>query len=236
MPTIGIFGESPVHPLTSLTEAGYQILIMDKLETLESFLNKKQIDLILIYLQSYEQIRHLCENIIKYFFVPIIVLVDENCEEERIKLFECGVDDYLSIPYNTRELIARVALRLRKTQALFYLLETRPVTAYVFSDWKLQVNTRYLVSPDKKQISLTLKEYHLLTLFLETPYQIFTRDLLIEQLRQRVAGPFDRSVDIQISRLRKKIEKDSKNPTLIKTIRGGGYLLASEVQKFSQFI
>lgn len=99
-----------------------------------------------------------------------------------------------------------------------------------FAGWQLNRIERRLYSPDHVEISLSTGEYTLLLAFLERPHQVLSRDHLLDLTRNRPAGPYDRSIDIQISRLRHKIEDDHKNPRIIKTVRGGGYVLSTEVE------
>ncbi|MAZ39354.1 MAG: two-component system response regulator [Legionellales bacterium] len=175
-----------------------------------------------------------CQKIRKTSDIPIIMLTANGEDMDRIIGLEMGADDYLPKPFNPRELVARIKAVLRRTA------ETKnshkeemhiDTEIYTFVNWKLDTATRVLMSPDDLEISITAGEYTLLMTFLERPKRVLSRDQLLEITHNRQAGPFDRSIDIQVSRLRQKIEDDPKNPKLITTVRGGGYMFTAPVKK-----
>lgn len=166
---------------------------------------------------------------------PIIMLTAMGEDIDRIVGLEMGADDYLPKPFNPRELVARVKAVLRRADAAAAVSETDTSGAdgtsrcYRFAGFSLDANTRTCLGPDGKDIELSAGEFDMLMAFLEHPRRVLSRDQLLDLARGRQAMPFDRSVDIQVSRLRRKIEPDPKTPTLIKTVRGGGYLFTPEV-------
>lgn len=175
----------------------------------------------------------LCKEIRQESQVPIIMLTAISEDIDRIIGLEMGADDYLSKPFNPRELLARMKAILRRSvSGVAEVTEKGKKNSRVFefSGWQLNRIERRLYSPDQVEISLSTGEYNLLLAFLERPHQVLSRDHLLDLTRNRPAGPYDRSIDIQISRLRHKIEEDHKNPQIIKTVRGGGYVLSTEVE------
>lgn len=177
----------------------------------------------------------LCRELRSTRATPIIFLTALSSEADRVVGLEMGADDYLSKPFSTRELLARVRAVLRRAAPA--ASETSgPAPAVgsgrrlLFSGWRLDTGRRQLTAPDGVLVELSGGEYELLIAFLERPQIVLTRDQLLDITRGRFAGPFDRAIDVQVARLRRKIEADPKNPALIKTVRGGGYVLASTVE------
>ncbi|WP_323949212.1 response regulator [Aeromonas caviae] len=161
--------------------------------------------------------------------LPIIMLTAMGEETDRIIGLEMGADDYLSKPFNPRELLARIKAVMRRTQ-----VESLPVPETLtrdlrFDRWLLDVNRRELVDEEGVGMSLSTAEFDLLKVFLERPLRVLSRDQLLDLARGREAVAFDRAIDTLVSRLRRKLERDPKNPELIKTIWGGGYLFAADV-------
>jgi len=159
--------------------------------------------------------------------VPIIMLTAVAEETDRIVGLEIGADDYLPKPFNPRELLARIRAILRRAEPL----REAPVTQeqFHFQDWTLDPRSRLLTDPGGAAVELTSGEFDLLVAFAKRPNRVLSRDQLLDITKGREAMPFDRSIDVQLSRLRKKIEVDHKAPRLIKTVRGGGYMFATEV-------
>jgi two-component system OmpR family response regulator len=177
----------------------------------------------------------LCRQLRAAGRTPIIFLTAVNSEADRVVGLEIGADDYLSKPFSTRELLARVRAVLRR--AAPWPGEAPDGTSEAawgrmrFSGWTLDRGRRLLTAPDGVLVDLSGGEYDLLVAFLERPQIVLTRDQLLDITRGRFGGPFDRAIDVQVGRLRHKIEADPKNPALIKTVRGGGYVLASAVER-----
>ncbi len=162
--------------------------------------------------------------------IPIIMLTAMGEEVDRIIGLEVGADDYMAKPFNPRELAARIKAVLRRSSASAALesADGRP-DKFVFANLVLDSVTRTL-RRGEESIALTAGEYDLLIAFVDHPRRVLNRDQLLDMARGRAAIPFDRSIDVQVGRLRRKIEPDPKNPILIKTVRGGGYMFTPEVQ------
>lgn len=170
--------------------------------------------------------------------VPIVMLTAMGEDTDRIVGLEMGADDYVPKPFNPRELLARIKAVLRRAQPA--MSGAAPAAApaaegggqrFRFHDWILDVATRDLLSPDGVVTTLSAGEFDLLLAFVEHPRRVLSRDQLLDFARGRQAIPFDRSIDIQVSRLRRKLGDDAKDPQLIKTVRGGGYLFTPEVTR-----
>lgn len=161
--------------------------------------------------------------------LPVILLTARTEETDRVVGLELGADDYVAKPFSPRELVARIRAVLRRgtRQAT---LEGTP-EAYLFDELTMQLSTHELVGRQGEVIVLTGGEFRLLQVLVERAGRVVNRDDLLEMTQNRRADVFDRSVDNQISRLRRKIERDASSPTLIKTIRGGGYMLAAKVAR-----
>jgi two-component system OmpR family response regulator len=162
--------------------------------------------------------------------VPIVILTAMGEETDRIVGLELGADDYVAKPFNPRELLARIRAVLRRASGEGAAKEP-PAKVIRFAGWTLEPGRRRLLNPDGAEVSLTGGEYELLLVLVERPNRVLTRDMLMDLLRGRQAGPFDRAIDVAVSRLRRKLEDDGRNPTLIKTVRGGGYVLAATVER-----
>lgn len=165
--------------------------------------------------------------------VPIVMLTAMGEETDRIVGLELGADDYVAKPFNPRELLARIRAVLRRATADSSTEVAREPAAKVlrFAGWALEPTRRRLLNPDGAEVPLTGGEYELLMVLVERPNRVLTRDMLMDLLRGRQAGPFDRAIDVAVSRLRRKLEDDGRNPQVIKTVRGGGYVLAAEVTR-----
>jgi two-component system OmpR family response regulator len=171
----------------------------------------------------------LCREVRAHSDIPIIMLTARGEEVDRIVGLEMGADDYLSKPFSPRELVARIKSILRRTRALPSNLKPDHVKLLRFAGWALDVATRNLRSPEGVSIALSGTDFKLLRIFLDHPNRVLTRDQLIDMTQSRDAGPFDRSIDLQVSRLRRRLNDNPKEPSIIKTSRGEGYVLAAEV-------
>jgi two-component system OmpR family response regulator len=164
--------------------------------------------------------------------VPIIMLTAKGEEIDRILGLEMGADDYLPKPFNPRELLARIrAVLRRRTTELAMSSQPGGVQVLAFSGWQLNLGLRELFSPEGAKVAVTGAEFDLLHALCERPGRVLSRDQLIDLTQGRQAGPFERSIDVLISRLRQKIERDPRNPEFIKTIRSGGYLFTPVVER-----
>ena len=197
---------------------------------MKRLLDEREFDLLVLDLMMPgEDGLTLCRELRVKSRLPIIMLTAMGEETDRIIGLEMGADDYLSKPFNPRELLARIKAVMRRTQA-----EIQPVPEALardlrFDRWLLDVNRRELVDEEGVGMSLSTAEFDLLKVFLERPQRVLSRDQLLDLARGREAVAFDRAIDTLVSRLRRKLERDPKNPELIKTIWGGGYLFAADV-------
>ena len=172
----------------------------------------------------------LCRQVRAGSGIPIIMLTAMGEEVDRIIGLEVGADDYMAKPFNPRELAARIKAVLRRSSSSVVpdTADNRP-DKVMFAGLMLDPVTRTLRRGDES-IVLTAGEYDLLIAFVDHPRRVLNRDQLLDMARGRAAIPFDRSIDVQVGRLRRKIEPDPKNPILIKTVRGGGYMFTPEVE------
>lgn len=164
--------------------------------------------------------------------VPVIVITGHRRgETDRVVGLELGADDYLTKPFSLRELLARIRAVLRRADAGERRSRAKEKRVrYRFADWELDMRTRRLKSPPGETIVLTAGEFNLLTAFLRQPHHVLSREQLLAASRVHDEEVFDRSIDVQILRLRRKLEADPSNPQLIKTERGAGYVLAAPVE------
>jgi two-component system OmpR family response regulator len=173
----------------------------------------------------------LCRHIRGTSNLPVILLTARTEELDRILGLEVGADDYVTKPFSPRELLARVKAVIRRANSLPPKQAAPETTTYAFGRWLLKTGQRELVDTDDVVVPLSSGEYALLLALVERPRMVLTRDQLLDLTQGREASLFDRSIDNQISRLRRKIEEDPKAPRYIKTVWGGGYSFASEVRK-----
>jgi len=173
----------------------------------------------------------LCRHIRDSSTLPVIMLTARAEEIDRILGLEVGADDYVTKPFSPRELLARVKAVIRRSNSLPPRQATPETTSYAFGDWVLKTGERELIGPDGLSVPLSSGEYALLLVMVERPRLVLSRDQLLDLTQGREASVFDRSIDNQISRLRRKIEDDPKTPKYIKTVWGGGYSFSAEVRK-----
>jgi two-component system OmpR family response regulator len=162
--------------------------------------------------------------------IPILMLTALGEETDRIVGLEVGADDYLAKPFNPRELLARVKAILRRTGRSRRYAGNLEGHRLRFADWTLDIDRRVLERTDGKVAKLTSADFQLLVAMLERPGFVLSREQLLDLTSGRAAGVFDRTIDNQISRLRRKIERDPRNPEIIVTVRGGGYSLSADVE------
>jgi two-component system OmpR family response regulator len=163
--------------------------------------------------------------------VGLVMLTAMGEETDRIIGLELGADDYVPKPFNPRELLARMRAVLRRAGDSAARAAEPASRQWRFAGWTLDPTRRRLLNPDDVEVPVTGGEYDLLLALVERPNRVLTRDMLLDLLRGRQAGPFDRAIDVAISRLRRKLEDDGRHAQLIKTVRGGGYVLACEVEQ-----
>jgi len=224
-----------------LTTQGYGIITVGDGPGLRRSLEAEQVDLVILDLMlPGEDGLSLCRMLRATTSLPIIMLTAMGSEIDRVVGLEMGADDYLAKPFSTRELLARIRAVLRRVGP------TSPTPSppndegdgcdatgdvLEFSGWRLNVSRRSLLSSDGVLVEMTSGEFDLLLVFLRHPHHVLSRDQLLDLSRGRVAGPLDRTIDVQVGRLRRKMEVDPKTPELFKTVRGGGYMLATDVRR-----
>jgi two-component system OmpR family response regulator len=160
--------------------------------------------------------------------IPIIIITAKNDDSDRIMGLELGADDYIQKPFNPRELEARIRAVLRRSAN--QTVSMNESLQLKFENWSVDKRKRELIDPDGTIIDLSTSEYELLIAFLEAPQRVLTREYLLDTAKSRVNQNFDRSIDVQLSRLRKKLGDDGQTKELIKTIRGVGYFFTAEVK------
>jgi two-component system OmpR family response regulator len=165
--------------------------------------------------------------------VPIVMLSAMGEDTDRIIGLELGADDYIAKPFNPRELMARIRAIMRRASDSLDTAATgeRVARPLRFAGWTLEPARRRLLNPEGVEVPLTGGEYDLLFALLERANRVLTRDMLLDLLRGRQAGPFDRAIDVAVSRLRRKLDDQGGGAQLIKTVRGGGYVLAATVER-----
>lgn len=168
----------------------------------------------------------LCRDLRSRSSMPILMLTARGDELDRIIGLEMGADDYLPKPFNPRELLARVRSILRRVEER---RNNSNLRALKFADWRLELGAQHLVDGEGVVTPLSGGEFKLMQALAENPQRVMSRDQLMEAMNGKEAGPFDRTVDVMIGRLRKRLGDDAREPLLIKTIRSGGYMLACEV-------
>jgi two-component system OmpR family response regulator len=172
----------------------------------------------------------LCRKIRAESQTPIIMLTARGEDVDRIVGLEMGADDYLGKPFNPRELLARINAVLRRRSAAWTASSTEGATALVFLGWHIDFRRRELRNPEGARVAMTSAEFDLLRSFCERPGRVLSRDSLLDLTQGRNTGSFERSIDVLVSRIRRKIEPDPRDATIIKTVRSGGYIFTPTVE------
>lgn len=172
----------------------------------------------------------LCRKVRAETHTPIIMLTARAEDVDRILGLEMGADDYLAKPFNPRELLARINAVLRRQAMARLASESGAASTLGFAAWKIDFRLRELRNPDGARVAMTSAEFDLLQTFCERPGRVLSREGLLDLTQGRNAGSFERSIDVLISRIRRKIEPDPREPTLIKTVRSGGYVFTPMVR------
>ena len=215
-----------------LEKNGYRASLAGDAQEARQMINAAAIDLVVLdIMMPGEDGLSLCRHLRETTQVPVILLTARADETDRIVGLEMGADDYVTKPFSPRELLARIKSVLRRVHSL--PPQRQPVDAQQvrFADWTLDLAQRRVIDADGVAIPLSAADFALLDAFLRHPRMVLSRDQLLDLTQGREANVFDRSIDNQVSRLRKKIEADPKDPQLIKTVRGGGYMLTAEVER-----
>ena len=213
-----------------LTQSGYRVTAVADGRAMHKALDEHLIDLIILDLMlPGEDGLSLCRTLRTRSNIPVLMLTARGTEVDRIVGLEMGADDYLAKPFSPRELLARIKSILRRAKSLPLQQTDTDVSVYRFGDWNLDVVTRNITAHDGLVVPLSGAEFRLLRVFLDHPQVVLSRDQLLELVSGRESIPFDRSVDVLIGRLRKRLNDAGKEPALIKTVRGLGYVLAARV-------
>ena len=214
-----------------LRKHGFRVDSAGDAKAMDRLLRDGRFDLVVLDLMlPGEDGLSICRRLRASTRVPIVMLTAVAEDTDRIIGLEIGADDYLTKPFNPRELLARIRAVLRRAEGPGSPAD--PVEGVLtFSGWRLDPARRELRDPQGVLIELTAGEFGLLTALVERPRRVLSRDRLLDLTRGRDAQPFDRSIDVQISRLRRKIEGDPKNPKMIKTVRSGGYIFTLPVER-----
>jgi len=160
----------------------------------------------------------------------LVIVTGRGDAVDKVVGLEVGADDYVTKPFDLRELLARIKAVLRRTRAAAPPAGAGPAaTRYRFMEWELDRAARRLLDPAGREVAITAGEFDLLSVFVAHPGRVLSRDFLLEHTRGREAAPFDRTIDVQVGRLRKKLEVDVDDPRIIKSVRGAGYILVPPV-------
>jgi len=214
-----------------LRKNGYKATVAADGKAMWAALARGKVDLIVLDLMlPGEDGLTLCRRLRSDADTPVIMLTARGEETDRIVGLEMGADDYLAKPFSPRELLARIKSVLRRFRSLPRSLRADDARSIAFSGWRLDVVARHLVSPGGVVTSLSGAEYQLLKIFLSHPNHVLSRDQLMVLSKGREADPSDRSIDLQVSRLRHRLGDDPSDPQIIKTVRGEGYVLAAAVE------
>lgn len=172
-----------------------------------------------------------CRHLVETKKIPVIFLTARTEATDRIVGLELGADDYVVKPFEPRELVARIRTVLRRVGRGAAPATEAEDWHYAFEGWLLDPLKRKLTDPQGVTVPISTAEYRLLRAFLDNPRKVMDRDRLLDMVQGRTAHLFDRAVDNQVSRLRRKVEADSRNPQFIQTVRGGGYRFAAQVDR-----
>lgn len=214
-----------------LRDAGFKVFEASNGREMWRVVNKEQVDLIVLDLMLPEEDGlSLCREVRAQGDTPIIMLTAKGTLVDRIVGLEVGADDYLPKPFDPRELLARIKVILRRTRTDTDKAAADEFAYISFEGWRLDTHARQMFSPDGVIVSLGSSDYMVLRALLEHPNRPLSREFLIEHVYGKDSHAMDRSIDVCISRLRHHLELDSRNPSIIRTVRNAGYMLASQVK------
>jgi two-component system OmpR family response regulator len=207
-----------------LKREGFEVLVCGCVAEFDHLVGRQRIDLaILDIMMPGEDGLSLCRRLRARGDIPVLMVTARGDDIDRIVGLEIGADDYLPKPFNPRELIARARAILRRTRASQRVVAVEPGERYSFSGWTIDVGARSVVDGQGAMLELTGGEFDLLLCLVTHPQRVLNRDQLLDWTRGRSAGAFDRAIDVQLSRLRRKLETRVGGEALIKTVRGSGY-------------
>jgi len=215
-----------------LTGQGFAVTEANSAAAARSALSDTSPDIVLLdIMMPGEDGLSLCRHLVETRQLPVIFLTARSESTDRIVGLELGADDYVVKPFEPRELVARIRTVLRRV-ARGPSTETQAEDwHYAFEGWVLDPLKRKLIDPEGVKVPISTAEFRLLRAFLDNPRKVLDRDWLLDMVQGRAAHLFDRAVDNQISRLRRKVEADSRNPQLVQTVRGGGYRFSAHVKR-----
>lgn len=214
-----------------LRQHGFRVSCAEDGEAMKKVLGEYRISLVVLDIMlPGEDGFTLCRYLRGKSSIPIIILTSMGDETDRIVGLELGADDYLAKPFNPRELLARIKSVLRRTESLPESDGPPRETLISFDRWVFDIAKRQLISDEGVVVPLSTGEYRLLLTFVQHPGHVLSRDQLLDLTRGRESIPFDRSIDTQVSRLRKKLETDPRNPELLTTVWGGGYVFTPKIE------
>ncbi len=215
-----------------LSSEGYRVSVANDGASMRKTMAQEPVDLVILDLMlPGEDGLSLARQLREESAVGIIILTGRSETVDRIIGLEMGADDYLPKPFHLRELLARVKSVLRRASSRAQAEQPSANRARArFAGWHLDLATRELMSPTGGEVRLTTGEFDLLAAFVNNANQVLSRDRMLDLARNREAGPFDRTIDVQVGRLRRKLEPDPANPTIIKTVRGTGYIFTPAVE------
>lgn len=213
-----------------LQQSGFRVSVAQEGEEMDRLMSADKVDLLILDIMlPKEDGLSLCRRVRAQGNLPVIMLTARGSEIDRVVGLEMGADDYLTKPFGSHELVARIRALLRRSQYAANEPPSRPRSAASFMDWRLDLVARRLHTADGTRVPLTGGEFELLAAFCEHANEVLTREQLLDFTRGKSPAGMDRSIDIQVSRLRRKIERDPKDPALIQTVRSGGYIFSAEV-------
>ncbi|HET7650768.1 MAG TPA: response regulator [Gammaproteobacteria bacterium] len=215
-----------------LSRHGFRVTAVPDGRAMDRVLEDSPIDLVVLDLMlPGEDGVNLCRRLRARSTVPVVMLTARGEEADRIAGLETGADDYVPKPFNPRELLARINSVLRRARLLPEQLAPDDVRRFGFGGWQLDTASRQLTSSEGVVVPLSGAEFRLLCIFLKHPNVVLSREQLMEMTQGReMTAPFDRSMDVQVSRLRQRLRDDGREPKFIRSVRGEGYLFAQQVE------
>jgi two-component system OmpR family response regulator len=215
-----------------LDKNGYRVTTAENAAAARARLNSEKIDLVVLdVMMPGEDGLSLCRYLAANAGTPVILLTAMAEETDRVVGLEVGADDYVTKPFSQRELLARIKTVLRRVGDVSDARKPEGMDGtYVFHNWKFRVSERELRNPQGVMVPISTIDFYLLSTFLAHPKEVLDRDKLLDLAHGMQPDIFDRTIDLQISRLRRKIEDDPKNPIFIKTVRGKGYVWCTDVE------
>ncbi len=215
-----------------LTGQGFDVVQMESAASARAHLVASTPDIVLLdIMMPGEDGLSFCRHLVETKQLPVIFLTARTEATDRIIGLELGADDYITKPFEPRELVARIRTVLRRVTRNPAPNSHTDDWHYVFEDWRLDPLKRKLTDPEGVSVPISTAEFRLLRAFLDNPLSVLDRDKLLDMVQGRTAHLFDRAVDNQVSRLRRKIEADTRSPQFIQTVRGGGYRFAASVKR-----